>query len=133
MPVDIQKDDKKACEELLNYEILNSKTCIARADDDAAAQAQKEEANNVEDSLDYFDKKEEEHTLRQAERNNEVQNINKELALKECLVSELLKSVSQQTAESRKNVIEMEEEIKRLHAEKDEHLQAVHSHNVSSK
>lgn len=44
-----------------------------------------EESNNVEDSLDYFDKKEEEHTLRQAERNNEVQNINKELALKESL------------------------------------------------
>lgn len=91
------------------------------------------EESNVEDSLDYFDKKEEEHTLRQAERNNEVQNINKELALKESLVSELLKSVTQQTAESRRNVLEMEQEIKRLHVEKDEQLQAVHAHNVSSK
>lgn len=89
--------------------------------------------NGVEDSLDYFDKKEEEHTLKQAERNNEVQNINKELALKESLVSELLKSVAHQTAESRKNVIEMEQEIKRLHVEKEEQLQAVHAHNVSSK
>lgn len=89
--------------------------------------------NNVEDSLDYFDRKEEEHTLRQAERNNEVQIINKELALKESLVSELLKNVAQQTAESRRNVVEMEHEIKRLHEEKEEHLQAVHAHNVSSK
>jgi len=92
-----------------------------------------DELNNIEDSLDYFDKKEEEHTLRQAERNNEVQNINKELALKESLVSELLKNATQQTAESRRNVIEMEQEIKRLHAEKEEHLQAAHAHNVSSK
>lgn len=92
-----------------------------------------EPSNNVEDSLDYFDKKEEEHTLRQAERNNEVQSINKELALKESLVSELLKNVTQQTAESRKNVVEMEQEIKRLLAEKEEHLQVVHTHNISSK
>lgn len=91
------------------------------------------ELNNIEDSLDYFDKREEEHTLRQAERNNEVQNINKELALKESLVSELLKNATQQTAENRRNVIEMEQEIKRLHAEKEEHLQATHAHNVSSK
>lgn len=129
---DIQKDERKACEELLNHEISNSKNCVTHADDNAT-QMQGEELKNIEDSLDYFDKKEEEHTLRQAERNNEVQNINKELALKECLVSELLKSVTQQTAESCKNVAEMEEEIKKLHAEKEEHLQAVHSHNISSK
>jgi len=92
-----------------------------------------EELNDIENNLDYFDKKEEEHTLRQAERNNEVQTINKELALKESLVSELLKNVTQETAESRRNVVEMEQEIKRLHAEKEEHLQAVHTHNVSSK
>lgn len=92
-----------------------------------------EELNNIEDSLDYFDKKEEEHTLRQAERNNEVQNINKELALKESLVSELLKNATQQAAESRKNIIEMEQELKQLHTEKEEQLQAVHAHNISSK
>ncbi|KAH0949886.1 hypothetical protein HN011_002770 [Eciton burchellii] len=130
--LDIQKNEKKASEELLNHEISNSKNCVANANEDTE-HVQGEELNNIENSLDYFDKKEEEHTLRQAERNNEVQNINKELALKECLVSELLKSVTQQTAESRKNVAEMEQEIKRLHVEKEEHLQAVHSHNVSSK
>lgn len=132
MCTDIQKEERKAGEELLNHEISNSKNCATQADEDTEHE-RGEELNNIEDSLDYFDKKEEEHTLRQAERNNEVQNINKELALKECLVSELLKSVTQQTAESRKNVVEMEQEIKRLHAEKEEHLQAVHSHNVSSK
>lgn len=102
-------------------------------EESAECTEQIEELNNIEDSLDYFDKKEEEHTLRQAERNNEVQNINKELALKESLVSELLKNATQQAAESRKNVAEMEQELKRLHMEKEEQLQAVHAHNVSSK
>lgn len=128
---DIQKDEKKASEELLNHEISNSKNCSIHIEEDIE-QVRTEELNNVEDSLDYFDKKEEEHTLRQTERNNAVKNINKELALKESLVSELLKS-TQETAESHKNVVEMEQEIKRLHAEKEEHLQAVHAHNVSSK
>ena len=94
-----------------------------------------EELNDIEDNLDYFDRKEEEHTLRQAERNNEVQIINKELALKESLVSELLKNVTQETAESRRNVMEMEQGIKWLHVEKEENLQTVHTtaHNISSK
>lgn len=91
------------------------------------------ELNNIENNLDYFDKKEEEHTLRQAERNNEVQNINKELALKESLVSELMKSITQQAAESHRDVAEMEKEIERLHAEREEHLQAVHSRTITSK
>lgn len=128
---DIQNDERKASEELINHEISNSKNCDAHVGDVECVPA--EELNNVEDSLDYFDKKEEEHTLRQAERNNQVQSINKELALKESLVSELLKSVTEQTAESRKNVIEMEQEIKRLHSEKEEHLQVAYAHNVSSK
>ncbi|KAL6262365.1 hypothetical protein P5V15_007454 [Pogonomyrmex californicus] len=128
--VDIQIDEIKASEELINHEISNSKNCSANMEEDVQ-HVHSEESNNVEDSLDYFDKKEEEHTLRQAERNNEVQNINKELALKESLVSELMKSV-QNTVESRE-IAEMEQEIKRLHAEKEEHLQAVHAHNISSK
>ncbi|XP_036144376.1 chromosome-associated kinesin KIF4-like [Monomorium pharaonis] len=129
--LDIQNDERKASEQLINHEISNSRNCDTDIEDVECVHA--EDLNNVEDSLDYFDKKEEEHTLRQAERNNQVQSINKELALKESLVSELLKSVTQQTVESRRNVIEMEQEIKRLHAEKEEHLQAVHAHNVSSK
>lgn len=131
MSVDIQNDERKASEQLINHEISNSKNCITHITE--AVEEHAEPSNNIEDSLDYFDKKEEEHTLRQAERNNEVQNINKELALKESLVSELLKNVTQQTAESRRNVVEMEQEIKRLLAEKEEHLQVVHTHNISSK
>jgi len=129
--VDIQNNERKASEELINHEISNSKHYISHTEEDVEC-VRAEELNDVEDNLDYFDKKEEEHTLRQAERNNEVQTINKELALKESLVSELLKNVTQQTAESR-NVVEMGQEIKRLHAKKEEHLQAVHTHNVSSK
>ncbi|XP_036139032.1 chromosome-associated kinesin KIF4 isoform X2 [Monomorium pharaonis] len=127
--LDIQNDERKASEQLINHEIFNSRNCGTDIEDVECVRA--EDLNNVEDSLDYFDKKEEEHTLRQAERNNQVQSINKELALKENLVSELLKS--QQTVESRRNVIEMEQEIKRLHTEKEKHLQTVHAHNVSSK
>lgn len=119
--------------ELLNYEISeNSKNCVMYMREDAE-NVQTDELNNIEDSLEYFDKKEEEHTLRQAERNNEVQNINKELALKESLVSELLKNMTQQATESHRDIAEMEQEIKKLHAEKEEHLQAIHARNVSSK
>jgi len=132
MRIDIQNNEKKTSEELINHEISNSKHCVIHMEEDIEC-VRTEELNNMEDNLDYFDKKEEEHTLRQAERNNEVQTINKELALKESLVSELLKNVTQETAESRRNVMEMEQEIKRLHAEKEEHLQAVYAHNVSSK
>lgn len=117
MRTDIQTNERKASEELINHEISNSKHCITHTEEDVGCVRAKE-LNNVEDSLDYFDRKEEEHTLRQAERNNEV------------LVSE---NVAQQTAESCRNVVEMEQEIKRLHEEKEEHLQAVHAHNVSSK
>lgn len=128
--IDIQNEQRKASEELLNYEIsIDSKNCMTHTEEDAE---NVDELNIAENSLDYFDKKEEEHTLRQAERNNEVQNINKELALKESLVSKLLKNITQST-ESHRNIVEMEQEIKRLHAEKEEHLQAVHAHNVSSK
>lgn len=130
--IDIQNDERKASVELINHEISSSKHHVLYAGKDTEYTEHIEELNNIEDSLDYFDKKEEEHTLRQAERNNEVQNINKELALKETLVSELLKN-AQQTAESHKNIVEMEQEIKRLHAEKEEHLQVVHTHNISSK
>lgn len=130
--LDIQSNERKASEELINHEISNSKHCITHTENLVEC-VRAEELNDVEDSLDYFDKKEEEHTLRQAERNNEVQIINKELALKESLVSELLKNITQQTAESHKNVVEMEQEIKLLHAEKEEHLQAVRTHDISSK
>lgn len=133
MRVDIQNDERKASEELLNYELSADSKNSATFIKEDAEYVHTGDLNNIEDSLDYFDKKEEEHTLRQAERNNEVQNINKELALKETLVSKLMKSITQQTAENHKDVAEMEREIERLHAEREEHLQAVHARNITSK
>lgn len=68
-------------------------------------------------------------------RNNEVQNINKELAIKESLICQLLKN-SSQIVDYSKEIQEMEQEIKALQAEKEELLQAlqnVQTNNVSSK
>ena len=87
------------------------------------------------DSLDDFHEKQEEHTLLQVKRNNEVQNINKELAIKESLICQLLKN-SSQTMDYSKEIQEMEQEIKTLQTEKEELLQAlqnIQANNVSSK
>lgn len=68
-------------------------------------------------------------------RNNEVQNINKELAIKESLICQLLKN-SSQIVDYSKEIQEMEQEIKALQAEKEELLQAlqnVQTNNISSK
>ena len=75
--------------------------------------------NSLNNDIDDLDEKNEEHTLQQAERVDEVQYINKQLALKEELVSNLLRN-SSQIAEYRKELDEMEEEIKNLHSEKEE-------------
>lgn len=60
-----------------------------------------------------------EHTLLQSERNNEIQSINRAVALKEELVAKLLENVTQL---EKNKVIEMEEEIKALQAEKEQYL-----------
>lgn len=133
MRTDIQNDERKASKELIDQEIsADSKNSLTFIKEETE-RVDTDELNIIENSLDYFDKKEEEHTLRQTERNNEVQNINRELAIKEYLISELVKNITQQTTDSHKDIAEMEQEIKRLHAEKEEHLQAVHARNVSSK
>ena len=87
------------------------------------------------DSLDDLHEKQEEHTLLQAKRNDEVQNINKELAIKESLIHQLLKS-SSLTIDYSKEIQEMEQEIKTLQIEKEELLQAlqnVQANNAKSK
>lgn len=86
-------------------------------------------------SLQDFDEKQEEHTLLQVKRNTEVQNINKELAIKESLISQLLKN-SSQMIDYTKEIQDMEQEIKTLQTEREELLQAlqnVQSKKVSSK
>lgn len=96
--------------------------------------------NDADDSLDlsiegsHLDEKHAEHTLRQSERNNEVQSINRALAIKEDLVSRLLSNASQMA--ELKELQDMENEIKTLQNEKEQLLKALEEtqHNsVSAK
>lgn len=78
-----------------------------------------------------LDEKHEEHTLQQAERVDEVQYINRQLAIKQGLVSKLQKE-SFGTIEEQKKLEDMEQEIKKLTAEKDELIQALENAQASS-
>ncbi|XP_057327856.1 chromosome-associated kinesin KIF4A [Microplitis mediator] len=83
----------------------------------------------------HLDEEHAEHTFRQAERNNEVQNVNRELAIKEELIARLLNNASQ-IAEHTKEVQDMELEIKNLQAEKDKlmhTLENVQANSASAK
>lgn len=71
-----------------------------------------------------LDEKNEEHTLKQGLRVDEVEFINKQIANKEELVSNLIKN-SPQIAVYHKELEEMEKEIAVLQKEKDELLQAL--------
>ncbi|XP_031370407.1 chromosome-associated kinesin KIF4A isoform X1 [Apis dorsata] len=133
--LDIQNDQKKTSEELINYGItsVNANTFTINREENIEHASMEEICSP--DSLDDFDEKQEEHTLLQVKRNNEVQNINKELAIKESLICQLLKN-SSQIVDYSKEIQEMEQEIKALQAEKEELLQAlqnVQTNNVSSK
>ncbi|XP_066595687.1 chromosome-associated kinesin KIF4 isoform X2 [Prorops nasuta] len=88
-----------------------------------------------DENINEIDEKHEEHTLNQVKRNEEVNNINKELAKKQELVSRLLKETSQLTV-STQEVQEMEQELKTLQAEKEDLLkilQTVQTNNACSK
>lgn len=102
------------------------------------------DSNSISDNIDEnslhnqtydLDEKHEEHTLQQAERFDEVQYINKQLAIKEELVSNLLKN-SSQMAEYQKELDEMEQEVKKLQTEKEELMSALQNaqkNNASAK
>ncbi|XP_029043821.2 chromosome-associated kinesin KIF4-like [Osmia bicornis bicornis] len=132
---DIQNDQQKISEKLMNHEIsiANAKTI---SDEKDSEQTSIDETNyETPDTLDDFDAKNERYTLLQVKRNNEVQNINKELAIKETLISQLLKDTSYIIDDSKERQ-EMEQEIKALQTEREELLQAlqnVHTSKVSSK
>lgn len=132
---DIQNDQKKTSQELIDYEISadNANTFTINCEEELEHTSMGEISSpNI---LDDFDEKQEEHTLLQVKRNNEVQNINKELALKQSLISQLLKNSSQMIDYS-KEIQDMEQEIKTLQTEREELLQAlqnVQANNVSSK
>ncbi|XP_071860404.1 kinesin-like protein 3A [Bombus fervidus] len=131
--LDIQNDQKKTSEELIKISSDNANTFTINSEDDPEQTCMDEVCSP--DSLDDFHEKQEEHTLLQAKRNDEVQNINKELAIKESLIHQLLKS-SSLTIDYSKEIQEMEQEIKTLQIEKEELLQAlqnVQANNAKSK
>ncbi|KOC66714.1 Chromosome-associated kinesin KIF4A [Habropoda laboriosa] len=134
--LNIQNDQKKTSEELINCEISSENAKLfTTSDTEESEHASIDECSENPDSLDDFDEKHEEHTLLQVKRNNEVQNINKELAIKESLICQLLKN-SSQIIDYSKEIQEMEQEIKRLQSEREELLQAVQNvqaSNASSK
>ncbi|OAD60477.1 Chromosome-associated kinesin KIF4, partial [Eufriesea mexicana] len=133
--LDIQNSQKKTSEALINCAIssINANTFTINHEEDT-------EHTSIDDicspnSLDDFDEKQEEHTLLQAKRHDEVQNINKELAIKESLICQLLKN-SSQIIDYSKEIQEMEQEIKTLQTEREELLQALQNaqtNNVSTK
>ncbi|XP_003703069.1 kinesin-like protein 3A isoform X1 [Megachile rotundata] len=136
--LDIQNDQKKTTEELMNHGVsstVNIKSFTANNEEVSEQTSIDEASSEISDSLDDFDEKQEEHTLLQVKRNNEVQNINKELAIKESLICQLLKN-SSHVIDYSKEKQDMEQEIKALQTEKEELLQTlqnVHANNASSK
>ncbi|KZC08147.1 Chromosome-associated kinesin KIF4A [Dufourea novaeangliae] len=134
--LDIEKDQKKTSKQLINcgMEPIDSKTfTMYEGNEEQTSLNELNSENN--DSLDDLDGKEEEHTLFQVKRNDKVQDINKELAIKEGLMSQLLKN-SSQLIDYSKELQEMEQEIKTLQMEREElllALQTVQANNVPSK
>ncbi|XP_031828912.1 kinesin-like protein 3A isoform X2 [Nomia melanderi] len=134
--LDIEKDQKKTSEKLINCEItpFYSNTFTMNVDDEEQTSIDKINSEN-HDSFDDIDEKQEEHTLLQVKRNDKVQDINKELAIKEGLMCQLLKN-SSQLIDYSKEIHDMEQEIKTLQTEKEELVQAlqnVQTNNASSK
>ncbi|XP_034936839.1 chromosome-associated kinesin KIF4A [Chelonus insularis] len=78
-----------------------------------------------------YDDKHTEHTLRQAERNDEVQGINRALAIKEELILKLRNSAAH-FASYTEEIQEMENEIKKLQAEKEELLKALDNAQINN-
>ncbi|XP_001606485.2 chromosome-associated kinesin KIF4A [Nasonia vitripennis] len=129
--LNLQKDQQKAIEILVTHESLeeSSNNISTNSTSDSVNE------NSVHNETYDLDEKHEEHTLQQAERFDEVQYINKQLAIKEELVSNLLKN-SSQIVEYEKELEEMELEIKNLQAEKEELMQQlrnVQKNNASAK
>ena len=116
----IQKEQKKAVDLLVTQELsVESSNDISASSELMSSSLN---GNCIQNETYDLDEKHEEHTLQQADRVDEVQYINRQLAIKEELVSNLLKN-SSQMAEYQKELDEMEQEIKNLNSEKEELLQ----------
>lgn len=130
----MQKNQKKAIDDLVNYDLSVESTNDESANSEFISNSFDEE-NDVGNETYDLDEKQEEHTLQQAERVDEVQYINRQLAIKEELVSNLMKN-SSQIIEYQKELEEMEQEIKNLQTEKEElmhQLRNVQTNNASAK
>ncbi|XP_046605558.1 chromosome-associated kinesin KIF4-like isoform X1 [Neodiprion virginianus] len=131
--LEFQSDQEKTAREILSHELSTEKQFVNH--DSADTNFADENSDDTETGGVDLDIKQEEHTLQQAERKDEVKNINRELALKEELVAKLIAN-STQMVEYSKEMQEMESEIKKLQAEKDDLqkvLVSVQSNNASSK
>ncbi|XP_076646621.1 chromosome-associated kinesin KIF4B-like [Halictus rubicundus] len=130
--VDMDIDHKKKSEELINCGMRSDSDTFKKDDEEETAMPQINSLHH--DSID-IDEQQEEHTLLQVKRNDQVQGINKELAIKEGLICYLVQN-SSKLIDYSKEIEEMEQEIKTLQTEKEELVQAlqnVQTNNVSSK
>lgn len=131
---EFQTDQEKTAKELLIHDLSTEKQHPAKEEKTSSNFADGD-SDDADPAMIDLDVKEEEHTMQQAERKDQVKSINRELALKEELVSKLLAN-SSQMQEYSKEIQEMEQEIKKLQAEKDDLqkvLVSVQSNNASSK
>ncbi|XP_076281819.1 chromosome-associated kinesin KIF4-like isoform X2 [Lasioglossum baleicum] len=130
--IDMDTDHKKKSEELVDCG-MTSDSCTSKKDDEEETVML--QANSSHRDSINIDEKQEEHTLLQVKRNNQVQGINKELAIKEGLISYLLKN-SSTLIDYSKEIEEMEQKIKTLQTERKElmqELQNVQTNNATSK
>ncbi|XP_014206954.1 chromosome-associated kinesin KIF4 [Copidosoma floridanum] len=127
--IDLQKEQKKANDMLVTHELSTDSPSNNTGNSESMSNSI-EESSLMNETYD-LDEKHEEHTLQQAGRVDEVQYINKQLAIKEELVSNLIKN-SSQIAEYQKELEEMEDEIKTLAKERDELQQALRNAQTSN-
>lgn len=120
--LNLQNDQKKTEEDLVNHDLTSGsqQSIQIKIEEDEDIE------NNIANETYDLDEKHEEHTLRQAQTIDQVQTITRELAIKEELVSKLLQSVADDTAQLH-SVHEMENEITKLQTEKEELQQQLNS------
>lgn len=133
--LDLQNDHKKTAEEIIQHELTSASSSANKSIGDENPANVSADGDISQGSVDEImcdlDEKHTEHTLRQTERNHEIQNINRCLALREELITKLLKE-SVPTVEQSKELQDMENEIKTLQAEKEELMQALQNQQTNN-
>lgn len=117
----------------MTHELSAESTNNVSADSESMSNSIEE--NSLHNETYDLDEKHEEHTLQQAERNDEVQYINRQLAIKEELISNLVKDCSH-IKEYQRDLEEMQNQIETLQAEKEsllQNLRNAQTNNTSAK